>query len=108
MAALITWLGSLGVWFGAQVAAKWGYKVALIAAFLGTFSVMWGIFLTALAAVAGFMPDSGMAPFLLQFFPSQYAVTTALTVFYGSMLARRSWDHWRLAFGIASKIGAAW
>ena len=108
MAALITWLGSVGVWFGAQIAAKWGYKVALIAAFLSTFAVMWGIFLAALALVASAMPSSGMTPFLLQFFPSQIAVTSALTVYYGSMLARRSWDHWRMAFGIAAKIGSTW
>ena len=106
MTALITWLGSLGVWFGAQVAARWGYKVALIAAVLVTFGTMWGILLAAIAAVGSMMPDSGFTPFLLQFFPSSVAITTATTAYYGSMLARRSWDFWVLSFGIASKIGA--
>lgn len=106
MSALITWLGSLGAWFGAQVAAKWGYKIALIAAFLSTFAVMWGVSLAAIATVAAMMPDSGFVPFLLQFFPSSSAISTALTAYYGSMLARRSWDFWVLSFGIAAKMGA--
>lgn len=106
MSALISWLGSVGVWFGAQIAAKWGYKVALIATLLAAFSMMWGVSLAAMAAVASMMPASGFVPFLLQFFPSPAAVSTALTAYYGSMLARRSWDFWVLSFGIAAKMGA--
>ncbi len=107
MNALITWLGGLGAWFGAQVAAKWGFKVALIAAVLTTYGVIWLAFITALGLVAGLMPSSGFTPFLLQFFPSSTAIATATTAYYGSMLARRAWDFWVMSFGIASKIGAS-
>lgn len=107
MSALISWLGGLGLWFGAQIAAKWGFKVALIAAFLTTFGVMWGVLLAALGVLGSMMPDSGFTPFLLQFFPSSTAIATATTAYYGSMLARRSWDFWVLSFGIAARMGAA-
>jgi hypothetical protein len=106
MSALISWLGSLGAWFGASIAAKWGYKVALIASVLGTFGVMWAAMLTALSLVGSLIPDSGFTPFLLQFFPSQAAISTATAAYYGSMLAKKSWDYWVLTFGIAAKMAA--
>ncbi|MEQ1741922.1 MAG: hypothetical protein ABL869_05405 [Candidatus Nitrotoga sp.] len=106
MAALITWLGSVGVWVGAQIAARWGFKVALIAALLSTFAIMWGIFLAALGAASSLMPDTVLVPFTLQFFPDASAVSTALTAYYGSMLARRSWDFWVFSFSTAAKMGA--
>lgn len=107
MSALITWLGGLGAWFGAQVAAKWGFKLALIAVVMATYGVMWLAVITALNLVAGMMPASGFTPFLLQFFPSASAISTGVSALYGSMLARRAWDFWVLSFGVASKIGAA-
>lgn len=107
MSALISWLGGLGAWFGAQVAAKWGFKIALIAAFFSTYALMWLAMISALGLVGNMMPSNGFTPFLLQFFPSPSAVSTAITAYYGSMLARRSWDFWVVSFGIASKMGSS-
>jgi len=106
MSALITWLSGFGVWFGSQIAAKWGYKLALLAVVTSTFAAMWTASIAALEAVAALLPDSGFTPFLLQFFPSSVAISTATTAYYGSMLVKKSFDWWRMSFGIAAKIGA--
>ncbi len=107
MSALITWLGSLGAWFGAQVAAKWGFKVALIGTVLATYATMWAAILLALSLVASLMPSSGFTPFLLQFFPSQSAIAICTSAYYGSMLSRAALDYWRHTFGVASVIGSS-
>ena len=106
MSALISWLGGIGIWFGAQIAAKWGYKLALLAVVSATFLSMWAFSIAALTAVASLLPDSGFTPFLLQFFPSSSAISAATSAYYGSMLVKKSIDWWRMSFGIAASIGS--
>lgn len=107
MSALISIFGGIFAWFGANLAAKWGFKVALIAAFLAAAAAMWLVMLTALGAVIGLMPSHGFVPFTLQFFPSASAVSAATTAYYGSMLARKAWEFWVHTYGIASRMGAS-
>ena len=106
MSALIGVFGGFITWIGAQVAAKFGFKIALIAAAVSTFLIMWAVLLGALSGVSALLPDSGFTPFLLQFFPSQPAIATAFSIFYGSMLTRTSWDFWRQSFALSVMAGS--
>jgi hypothetical protein len=107
MAALIGVFGQFITWFGAIFAARWGIKIAVIAAITATYATMWGILIAAVALLASLIPDSGLPAFLLQFFPSSGAIATATTAYYGSMMAKRSFDFWRESFGLIARVGGS-
>lgn len=107
MGALISVFGSFITWVGGYFAAKWGVKVAIAASVVTTYAAMWAAFLAAISALALLLPDSGFPAFLLQFFPSASAISTATAAYYGSMMAKRSFDFWRSSFGLVAKIAGA-
>ena len=106
MTALLGFFGGVVTWIGTQIAARWGFKLALIAAVTSTFLIMWGVLLAVLFGLSNLLPDSGFTPFLLQFFPSSHAIATAFTIFYGSMLSKMSWDFWIQTFSLSVMIGS--
>jgi hypothetical protein len=106
MIAIITAIGNFLVYVGGYIAARWGLKVALIAAVLATYVAIWAALLAGLAAAASLMPSSGLTPFVLQFMPSSSAISFTISVYYGSMLTKRSWEYWRMLFDISAGLGA--
>jgi len=106
MLGLLQGLGSLGAWAASLVAARWGYKVALVAAVVSVYGAVWAAMALALAALVALMPASPFSAFLLQFFPSSAAVATACGAYFGTMATIRSLEYWKAVTGIAARVGS--
>jgi len=106
MLGIVQALGSLGGWFAGLVAAQWGYKVALVAAVLSVYAAVWAAMIAAVAVLVGLMPDNVFSEFLLQFFPSRTAISTAASAYFGSLATMRSLDYWKAATGLAARIAS--
>ena len=104
MLGIVQALGSLGAWMAGLAAAKWGYKVALVAAVLVVYAAVWAAMLAALAALVALLPASPFGDFLLQFFPSRGAVSLSVSAYLGTMATMRSLEYWRTVTGIAARV----
>lgn len=105
MLAILQGLGALGAWAAGLVAAKWGYKIALVAAVLAVYVAVWAAMLAAISVLVAAIPSSPLPAFTVQFFPSRGAVAAAVSMYFGTMATMRSLDYWRLATGLAARIG---
>jgi len=105
MLAILQGLGSLGAWAAGLVAAKWGYKVALVAAVLAVYAAVWAAFAAALAGLVALLPSYAFSDFVLQFFPSRAAVTLSASAYLGTLATLRSLDYWKAVTGLAAKVG---
>lgn len=99
-------LVALGVWVIKEFAAKWGYKVALIAAVVAVYSAAFAAILVLLAAAGSAIPSSPLPAFVIQFFPSSAAVASAVSLYYGTMATLRGWDYFKMVSGVAAKIAS--
>lgn len=106
MLAILNGLTGLGVWAAGLVAARWGYKVALVAAVVAVYVAVWAAMALALAALIALIPSSPFSAFLLQFFPSAAAVSVACGAYFGTMATMRSLEYWKAVTGIAAKVGS--
>ena len=106
MLAILQGLGSLGAWAAGIVAAKWGYKVALVAAVVAVYVAVWAAMAAAFVALVALIPTFPASAFLLQFFPARSAIAVAVSAYFGTLALMRSWDYWRLVTGLAAKVGA--
>lgn len=99
-------LVTLGVFLIKELAAKWGYKVALIAAVVAVYVAAWAAIGLALTATLALIPAHPIVEGARMFFPAKSACITAAAIFYGTMATLKSWDYFRLVAGVAAKIGA--
>lgn len=106
MLAILQGLGSIGAWAAGLVAARWGYKVALVAAVVAVYLAVYAAIGLALAALISLIPSMPVSSFLLQFFPSRLSISVAVSAYFGTMALMRSLDYWRLVTGLAAKVGA--
>jgi hypothetical protein len=106
MLGIVQALGSFGAWAAGLVAARWGYKVALIAAVLAVYAAVWAAMIAALAALIALIPAPPFVAFVLQFFPSPGAVSVAVSAYFGTMATLRSLEYWRIVSGLAARIGS--
>lgn len=106
MLGIVQALGALGTYIVTQFAAKWGYKVALVAAVVAVYASVWAIVLAAVAALVAVIPSHPFPDFLLQFFPDRAAISTAAAAYWGTAATMRSIEYWRHATGAASKAAA--
>lgn len=106
MLAILQGLGSIGAWAAGLVAARWGYKVALVAAVVAVYVAVWAAIGVALASMIALIPSFPASDFLLQFFPSRSAISTACAAYFGTLALMRSLDYWRLVTGLAARVGA--
>lgn len=89
-----------------QIAARWGYKVALVAAVVAMYTACWGAVLVLLVAAKSALPSSPFSGAAMQFFPSTHAVTSGASLYLGTLATLKWWQYFRLAFGVAAKVGA--
>lgn len=106
MLAFLQGLTGLGAWMAGIVAAKWGYKVALVAAVVAVYVAVWAAILALLAGLVALIPPFGFSAFLLQFFPSSAAIATAVSAYYGTLATLRSLEYWKAVTGLAAKVGS--
>lgn len=106
MLAILQGLSSLGAWAAGLAAAKWGYKVALVAAIVAVYATVWTAIIALISALIALLPSYTFSDFLLQFFPSRSAITTASTAYLGTMATMRSFDYWKAVTGLAAKVGS--
>ena len=99
-------LSSLGILIFKEVAARWGYKVALIAAIVAVYLAAWAAVGAALAAAFSLIPANPITPAMAQFFPAKTAVASGAAMLYGTMATLKSWDYFKMVAGVAAKIGA--
>lgn len=99
-------LAALGVYLIKEVAAKWGYKVALVAAVVGVYTAAWFALGTALTASIALIPANPFTPLVAQFFPSKSVTISAAALYYGTMATLKSWDYFRMVAGVAAKVGS--
>jgi len=107
MLGLMQALSGLGAWAAGIVAAKWGYKVALVAAVVAVYVAVWAAMGVALVAMINLIPSFPVSSlFLLQFFPSRLSISVAASAYFGTLALMRSLDYWRLVTGLAARVGS--
>lgn len=89
-----------------SIAARWGYKVALVAAVMGIYTSAWVAMIGLLAVARHTLPSVPLTDFALQFFPGKPSISSAASMYLGTMATLKWWDYMRLAFGVAAKIGS--
>lgn len=89
-----------------QIAARWGYKVALVAAVVAMYTGCWVAILALLAAAKTMLPATPFTAVALQFFPSASTVTSGASLYLGTLATLKWWQYFRLAFGVAAKVGS--
>lgn len=99
-------LTTLGVWIIKEIAAKWGYKVALVAAVVAVYVAAWAALLAALSLSLGLIPTSPLVAAAAQFLPSKTAVVSGAAFYLGTMATLKSWDYFRMVSGVAAKVAS--
>ena len=110
MHAVVTAIFNFGAWIVAEVAAKWGYKVGLVAGVLSVFGTVWvclmGAFLTITSLLKATVAAAPLAAFTLQFFPSATALGTAITTYVGTLACKRLYEFWLAAYTSGAKVAS--
>ncbi|CAM4988676.1 unnamed protein product [Rotaria socialis] len=99
-------LTALGIFVIKEMAVRWGYKVALVAAVVSVYLAAWAAIGSALVFVALWMPSGNFTSAMAQFFPAKSAVISGAAMYFGTMATLKSWDYFRMAAGVAAKIGS--
>lgn len=99
-------LTALGVWIIKEIAAKWGYKVALVAAIVAVYVAAWAAIAVALSASLGLIPSMPLVAVAVQFLPSKSVVVAGAAMFLGTMATLKSWDYFRMVSGVAAKVAS--
>lgn len=99
-------LVTLGVWVIKEVAAKWGYKVALVAAVVAVYVAAFAAVVGAVSLVISGLPATPLVAGALQFLPSRGAVSSAVALYYGTMATFKGWDYFRMVSGVAAKVAS--
>jgi len=107
MLGLVGLLGNIGLFLGGQVAAKYGLKLAIIAAVVGVFAACWAAMMALVATATGLIPSSPLTTFAVQFLPSSSAISAGVGAVFTTMVTLRSLQFWRLSFGVTSKFAAS-
>lgn len=90
-----------------QIAARWGYKIAMVAAVVALHTACWAAMLALLSASKSLLPASPFTAQMMQFFPSRSVVAAGAGLYLGTVATMKWWTYLRLAFGVAAKVGAA-
>lgn len=105
--ALLSWLGSAAATIGGWIAAKWGYKVALIALVGGVFLAIWAGVLAVLAGLASAFPAAtGLPALALAALPDKSSVAAAASIYFGTALTMRSIDYWRRWLDVSATMAS--
>lgn len=108
LAAILSYLGSLAVGAASWLAARFGYKVALIALVAGVFVSIWLGLMALLGTVSALFPaSSGLPSIALAALPDKSSVAAAWSLYLGTRLTLKSFDYWRLWLGVAAQMGAS-
>lgn len=107
MLGLVSLLGNVGLLLGANIAAKYGLKVALIAAVLGVFAAIWAAMMALLGTAIALLPASPLTPFALQFLPYPSAISAGVGSILTTLVTLRSLEFWRLSWGVTAKLAAS-
>jgi hypothetical protein len=110
MNAVVTAIFNFGVWIVAEVAAKWGYKIGLVAGVVAVFGTVWvclaAAFITITSLLKSTVAAAPLSAFLLQFFPSAGALGTAITTYIGTLACKRLYEFWLAAYTASAKVAS--
>lgn len=108
LAAILSYLGSLAVGAASWLAARFGYKVALIALVAGVYVSIWFGVMALLTSVGALFPvATGLPSLALAALPDKSSVAAAWSLYLGTRIALKSFDYWRLWLGVAAQMGAS-
>lgn len=107
---IVTAIFNFAAWIVAEVAAKWGYKLGLVAGVLAVFATVWiclsAAFLSITALLKATVAAAPLAAFTLQFFPSSAALTTAITTYVGTLACKRLYEFTLAAYIASAKVAS--
>lgn len=108
LVAILSYIGSIAAGASAWLAARFGYKVALIAIVAGVFVSIWLGAMALLSSVAALFPaSSGLPALALSALPDKGSVAAAWSLYLGTRVTLKSYDFWKLWLGIAAQMGAS-
>ncbi len=108
LAALLVWLGQAAAAIGGWIAAKWGYKVAVIAGVGAIFLAIWASVLAVLAGLGSLLPaSSGLPAIALAALPDKSAVASAASIYFGTALTMRSVGYWKAWLSVAGTMAGS-
>lgn len=106
MLGIIGVLGNIGLLLGGQVAARFGMKVAVIAAVLAVFATIWTAAMALVSGAIALIPASPLSAFAFGLLPSSAVISAGIGLVFTTMTVLKALDWWKQSFSVAAGIAA--